>query len=108
MNFGDLLDRDGEGRTPFGEEGDGSGAENGEDVGDVVGDGGGGGGGLENFGSVDDVADEEVFTDEVRHRNRNGGSGYSSSFFFSFDSSSFIRLSKCFCFNTKSVTKSIT
>lgn len=72
MEFGNLLDRDGEGRTPFGEEGDGSGAENGEDVGDVVGDGGGGGG-LENFGGVDDVADEEVLTDEVRHRNRNEG-----------------------------------
>lgn len=74
MDFGDLLDRDGEGRTPFGEEGDGSGAENGEDVGDVVGDGGGGG--LENFGGVDDIADEEVLPDEVRHRNRNRNGGF--------------------------------
>lgn len=56
MEFGDLFDRDREGRTPFGEERDGSGAENGEDVGDVVGDSGGGG--LENFGGVNDIADE--------------------------------------------------
>jgi len=69
VEFGDFLDRDREGRTPFGEEGDGSRAENGEDVGDVVGDGGG----LENFSGVDDVTNEEVFADEVRHRNWNGG-----------------------------------
>lgn len=41
-------------------------------MGDVVGDGGGGGG-LENFGGVDDITNEEVFADEVRHRNQNGG-----------------------------------
>ncbi|MCI71079.1 hypothetical protein A2U01_0092342 [Trifolium medium] len=58
MEFGDLVDGDGESGTPFSEEGDGSGTENGEDVSDVV---RWNGAVLENFCGVVDVADEEIF-----------------------------------------------
>lgn len=64
VEFTDLLDGDGEAGAPFGEEGDGGGAEDGEDVGDVV---VVDGAGLENLRRVADVSDEEILTDEVRH-----------------------------------------
>lgn len=61
VEFGDLFDGDGEGGTPFGEEGNGSGAENGEYVCDVV--VVVNGAVLENLSSIVDVADEEILSD---------------------------------------------
>ncbi|PNX54542.1 hypothetical protein L195_g048162, partial [Trifolium pratense] len=60
MKLGDLVNGDGESGTPFGEEGNGSGTENGEDVSDVV---WWNGAVLKNFCGVVDVADEEIFAD---------------------------------------------
>jgi len=79
VDFGDFLDRDGEAGTPFGEEGDGGGAEDGENVRDAV-----NSVVLKNLRGVADVADREVLSDRVRHQgNRNSNS---NSLKFKFDS----------------------
>jgi len=70
VDFGDFLCRDGEAGTPFREEGDGGGAEDGENVRDAV-----NGVVLKNLRGIADVADREVLSDRVRHEgNRNSNS----------------------------------
>lgn len=62
VDFGDLLGGDGESGFPFGEEGDGGGAEDGEDVCHAL-----DGAVFENLRRVADVPDRKVLADRVRH-----------------------------------------
>lgn len=63
----DLLGGDGEARAAVGDEGDGGGADDGEDVGEVRGVRG------EGSDGVVDVAEEEAAADKVRHGYERGG-----------------------------------